>query len=113
MRCRVIKKHESSFPDPLILKEGEKVQIEHKKTEWSGWIWSISNSGNKGWVPESYLKIAENTAELVENYNATELNAEKGQLFQILKEVSDWVWVTSNKGKSGWIPKENVELIID
>jgi uncharacterized protein YgiM (DUF1202 family) len=113
MNCRVIKKHKSDLSDPLILKKGENVKIEHKKTKWHGWIWCISYNGNKGWVPESYLKIYDKIAEVLEDYNAIELTVKKGEIFKIKKEVNDWIWVTSDDGKFGWIPKENVEIFSD
>jgi uncharacterized protein YgiM (DUF1202 family) len=48
---------------------------------------------------------------LLEDYNATELSAVKGQIFQVEKEESGWVWVTSENGEYGWIPKENINII--
>jgi uncharacterized protein YgiM (DUF1202 family) len=108
---RIIKDYKSPFPDPLILKKGEKLHIEDKECEWSGWIWSITEDGNSGWIPNSYLKIKEQNAELLKDYNATELNATKGECYLIEDEESGWVWVSSDNGKYGWIPLENVEII--
>ena len=111
MRCRVIKNYTSAFPEPLILEKGEKLRIENKKSEWAGWSWCITEKGDKGWIPENYLKICNNNAELLEDYNATELSAVKGQIFQVEKEECGWVWVTSENGEYGWIPQDNIEII--
>ncbi|MFX0056744.1 MAG: SH3 domain-containing protein [Candidatus Hodarchaeota archaeon] len=109
--CRVIKDYKSPFPNPLILKRGEKLQIEDKESEWHGWIWSITKSGQSGWIPDNYLKISGNTAVLLKDYNATELTASVGEIYLIEDEESGWVWVTSENGKYGWIPLENVEIL--
>ncbi|MFW9770631.1 MAG: SH3 domain-containing protein [Promethearchaeota archaeon] len=109
--CRVIKEHKSSFPDPLILKKGEKLHVENKNSEWPGWIWSITKSEKSGWVPKSYLEIHGNKAIMLRDYDATELTASIGEEFLIEGKESGWAWVTSITGKFGWIPLENIEII--
>jgi len=111
MRCKVIKNYTSAFPEPLILKKGENLRVENKKSEWSGWIWSITEKGDKGWVPENHVKIHGNIVEIIKDYNATEITAVKGQIFQVEKEESEWVWVSSENGEFGWIPQKNIEII--
>jgi len=109
--CKVIKDYKTPFSNPLILKKGYKVQIEEKECEWPGWIWSITQDGKSGWIPENYLEIKGYNAELLKDYNATELNATIGEFFLIENEESGWLWVSSENGRSGWIPLENVEIL--
>jgi hypothetical protein len=110
--CKVITEYESPFPDPLKLHKGDLVQIVEKETEWKGWIWCISSNGKEGWVPESYLKIQNNQASLLMDYDATELSVKIGEIYVIEDEESGWFFVSSKKGRKGWIPKENVEILI-
>ncbi|MFX1496597.1 MAG: SH3 domain-containing protein [Promethearchaeota archaeon] len=109
--CRVVKNHTASFSVPLILKKGEKLRLETKDSEWPGWIWVINKSKKSGWVPKSYLKIHGNNAIMLKDYDATELTVSIGEEFLIELEESGWIWVTSENGKSGWIPLENIEKI--
>ena len=109
--CRIIKEHKSPFPDPLIVKKGEKLYIENKNSEWPGWIWSVSESKKSGWIPKNYLEIHGNKAFILRDYDATELTASIGEEFLIEYEESGWGWLTSKSGKSGWIPLENIEII--
>ncbi|MFX0032174.1 MAG: SH3 domain-containing protein [Candidatus Hodarchaeota archaeon] len=109
--CRVIKEYKTPFPDPIILKKGERVSIEDRECDWPGWVWAINKSTKSGWVPRSYIKIHKGYAEMAKDYNATELTASIGEEFLIEKEESGWVWVSSKMGKSGWIPLENIEII--
>ena len=53
MKLIIVKEHHSPFPNPIRLKKGELVHIEEKETEFKGWIWTITKSGEQGWTPNS------------------------------------------------------------
>jgi len=108
---RVIKEHTTDFADPLILKTGDLLMAERKKTDWPGWIWCTDKNGKGGWIPECYLKIEGNTGRMLRDYDATELTARPGDKLNVLDEESGWLWCLTEQGRKGWIPKENVELI--
>ena len=84
--CKVIAKYISAFPEPLLLKRGELLRVENKKSEWPGWVWCISNDGKKGWIPKSYLKLKGKQYIMIHDYDATELTVSKGQELIIEKE---------------------------
>lgn len=109
--CEVVSNYKTPFKDPLILKEGEILNIEKKETDYPGWIWCITKSGKKGWVPENYLVVDKDKAKLLQDYNATELDAYVGERLIIEKQESGWAWVRTSEGRSGWIPLENVRII--
>ena len=95
--CKVIVEYESPFPDPLKIRNGDQVQLTEKESEWPGWIWCINKKGKEGWVPRSYLKIQDNQATLLKDYDATELTAKVGENFVIMEEESGW-FLVSGKG---------------
>jgi hypothetical protein len=107
----VIKAHTTDFPNPLILKAGDILKTEPKKTEWPGWVWCTEKDGNSGWIPANYLEIENNTARMRCDYNATELTAQIGDILNVLDEESSWYWCVTPRGSKGWIPKDNVEPI--
>jgi hypothetical protein len=111
--CEVIKVHEPSTSDPLVIIKGEKLKFEEKKTEFQGWIWCINKNVKGGWVPRNYVKVVGKECEALENYDAIELSVSIGEKFIIEKEESGWFWVSNNEGKTGWVPIENVKLIED
>ena len=108
--CKVIVEYKTPFPEPLRIQKGDQVQITEKENDWSGWIWCITKDGKEGWIPESYLTIQEDIASLLQDYDATELNAIVGEEFVIEKEESGWFFVSGKKGRKGWIPIKNVEI---
>lgn len=110
--CKVIAEYKSPFPNPLKIRKGDQVQLIEKESEWPGWIWCISKNGKEGWIPKSYLKIQDNHANMVEDYDATELTAKVGEEFVIKEEESGWFLVSGKEGRKGWIPIKNVKIFI-
>jgi uncharacterized protein YgiM (DUF1202 family) len=109
-KCRAISDYRSAYPDPLKLKSGEVVTIEEKESEWKGWLWCKDENGKVGWIPENYIKRKGDMGKLLVNYDATELNVEKGEELEIIKEESVWLWCKNQNGNFGWIPKEKMNI---
>ncbi|MFW9773963.1 MAG: SH3 domain-containing protein [Candidatus Thorarchaeota archaeon] len=108
--CKVISNYKSPFPNPLIIKKGDKLQIIEKESEWSGWIWCISEKGAEGWVPINYLDIQGNSAQSLRDYDATELTVAVGEELLIEDQESGWIWASNKAGKKGWVPLDNVKI---
>lgn len=109
MKVKVIKEYHSEFPNPLILKKGDRVLIDHLRDKHAGWKF-CKTTHNEGWIPEAYLDINGNLGELNRDYDATELSVKEGQLLEVLYEESGWLWCKTEEGKSGWCPKEITEI---
>lgn len=111
-RGRVVKKYITPYPDPLIFNKDEIVVIDSNKTsEWDGWIWCTTEQKKSGWIPESYLRIENNEAVLLRDYDATELSVEIGTVLIILDTEAGWYWCKTDRGQSGWVPTENMKII--
>lgn len=110
-KCRVIEEYKSPYTDPLIMNKGEIVSIKEKDCEWSGWIWCTNTMGESRWVPENFLEIKGDKAEINRDYNATELSVKIGEELIIYEEEAEWYWVTNQQGRKGWVPIKNVKLI--
>lgn len=109
---RVIKSYITPYPDPLKLKKGDVIKIDRAKTsEWPGWIWGTTGKGKSVWFPQSYLRIENNEAVLLRDYDATELSVEIGVILLILDTEAGWYWCKTDSGKSGWVPAENLKII--
>ena len=107
--CKVVSDYKSPYIDPLKIRKGEILRIVNKESEWSGWVWCTNKKGKQRWVPRNYIDIQGNTGIMLQDYEATELNASIGEALEIEKEESGWVWVSNKEGKKGWIPLENIE----
>jgi hypothetical protein len=115
-RCRVVKAHRRTYPDPLVVKEGDELTLVEKDEDYPGWIWCTDKNEKSGWVPEEFLEIddesegEEKTDTINRDYTALELNAAEGEPLNILEEVAGWVFCKNREGEKGWVPSENVEL---
>lgn len=107
-KCRVSLAYETAYPDPLIIKTGEKLIVGQNDTQWPGWVWCTNQSGKSGWMPASYLDRTGNQGVARRDYDATELSASAGEELVVGYEESGWIWCTNRLGQSGWIPLDNV-----
>lgn len=108
-RCRVTSAYQAAYPDPLVIKTGERLQIGDRATDWPGWLWCTNESGKSGWVPEAYIEQHNRRGLARRDYDATELSAEVGEELVVGFEESGWLWCTNQAGQSGWIPADHVE----
>jgi Variant SH3 domain len=113
----VVKAYTSAYPNPLILRAGDtldfdpddKLNSERHKNQWPEWLWCTTQDGTKGWVPENYVRVEENTCVLLRDYNATELTVSEGEQLLVQFEESGWLWCRTARGLEGWVPKENIK----
>ena len=105
---RVIKPHTSKYPNPITFKKGEDLQVGKEDDMYPGWIWTITEDGNRGWAPIKILKINRSHARAEEDYSARELNTRHGEELRLLREMNAWYWVSNSKGDTGWVPESTV-----
>ncbi len=107
---RVIKAYQAAYPDPLIVKSGEKLIIGEKESEWPGWVWCTNARGKSGWVPKEYLESYGGFERARCDYDATELTVVAGERLSIHKIESGWAWCENEYHQSGWVPLEGIKM---
>lgn len=107
---RVAKAYTCSYPEPLVIKKGEKLEVAGKDTDYPGWIWSINSKGKGGWVPESYLDIEGETSIARRDYSALELTVKEGEVLAIIDEEGGWYLCRKDDNTVGWVPAERIEI---
>lgn len=113
IKFKVIEKHASEYPNPIVLSKGVTVSVGKKSDvngEWPNWVFcELLDGSNEGWVPEQILRFKGDFAVALEDYTAKELNAEVGEPLKVLRELNGWFWARkSSNGDEGWIPKDKV-----
>jgi hypothetical protein len=115
MEYIVIESHRTEFPNPLILKQGEKVIIGEKTSiNWPNWIFCIKLDGsNRGWVPKQIIMNCDNNhGSIIEDYSAKELDIEKGTIVEGIKELNGWLWLKNKRtNEIGWAPVEKLKKL--
>jgi len=129
----VTKSRVSQYPKPIVLEKGDRVTVgkeDDSNPAWKGWIWCISTGSTslttgplstgalaslgtiarEGWVPKQYITLTgENEGIALEDYDATEMNVEMGDIILAEKEVNGWAWGKNERtGQKGWVPLENL-----
>jgi len=110
----VIRSYESSSPDPIVLRKGERVilgQTYEGEENWPHWVFcSKPDRSQGGWVPEQIISRGIEDGVIKENYSAKELTMAENEVVQGLKELNGWVWCKRlNNHEIGWFPKDNLK----
>lgn len=110
---KVVREYKASYEKCIKVNKGDVLNIDRSKSidnDWPGWIWCTDSSGLGSWVPVKYIRIKSDTATVVDDYDATELNVTVGEKLMVYKEESGWYWCRNKSGQDGWVPVENVIL---
>ena len=107
--CRAIAAYRSPYSGPFVLHPGDPLTIGDRKSEWSGWLWCTDRRGESRWVPEAYVERRGDIGMALCDYDATELSVQVGEELLVDREESGWIWCTNRRGKSGWVPVENLD----
>jgi len=91
LMAKVLKKYEICYPNPLILKVGDRVKILKKVSypQWLDWYYCKAPDGSEGWISKNYLSNTADNAEIINPYNAIELDANPGDDMVLLFEDND------------------------
>ena len=113
IKAKVIKSHHSDVKISFKAERGEVISGEEKPTQWKGWLYCRNNAGVRGWVPKAFvtpIKDSTDKYQFNRDYNAFEINANKGEKVLIKETESEWALIENESGKVGWIPLENLEI---
>lgn len=101
----VVRPHVSNYPDPVRLRQGDRVTIGRRDPEHPGWVRVTDPAGRAGWAPEALLEHAgEHEATATEDYDATELDVLPGDELVVHRHMAGWLWVSDRTGRRGWVP---------
>jgi SH3-like domain-containing protein len=109
MKVRVISEHSTNYPYPVEFDQGDRVKLGRRDTEYEGWIRVTTHDGKEGWAPEQFLDaVSETDAIANRKYCARELTTKVGEHLIVRSETNGWLWVETEAGDEGWVPKETV-----
>ncbi|KXF82306.1 SH3 domain-containing protein [Enterovibrio coralii] len=110
----VIEQHVSEYPDPIVLRKGEVVELGDGDDEYPHWIFVTTESGSQGWAPEQFIEPqpCSQKGKLLDDYDALELNTVLGEQLTVLFELNDWYRVRRPTSEIGWVPVSTVEPLV-
>ena len=118
MRYVVTEGHRTEYPNPIQLKQGEKVILGKTSEEtvgetpydenWTGWVFCAKPDGsNEGWVPDQIIRREGEHEYAVEDYSARELDVDEGAIMQGIKEMNGWLLGECDR-ETGWVPLDKL-----
>ena len=124
----IIAPHTATYSEVIKAKAGDLLSVGNEDDQFPGWLLCTDSNGISSWVPKEFLKITgsplqavghegsnqitpsgvEGRAELLSDYDATELTVNVGETVIVYAEQSGWLWCQTVAGQWGWVPKECV-----
>ena len=109
-RVRVMSAFPPDFFDglaqpPLIMQKGDALTVEDDVSEeWPAFVLVTKRKGERGWVPEPYLRRQGKSAIATTGYDTTTLDPSEGEVLTVIDEdtESGWVWCRDKGGNRGW-----------
>jgi len=96
---------------PLVIKPGDSLRVEDEASEeWPAFVLVKNEKGERGWVPERYLRRQGNNAVALRGYDTTTLNPAVGEFLTVLEEDIEggWLWCRDKKGRIGWFAVDHL-----
>jgi hypothetical protein len=91
---------------PLILNPGDTVVVSDEKgsATWPAFVLVMKGDGERGWVPERYLRRNGRDAVAARRYDTTTLNPARDEILTVIESdvESGWLWCRDERGHVGW-----------
>lgn len=99
----------ASYPDPIKLSAGERIELDGRRDIWDGhvWLWAKNVFGKEGWIPDSLVSTGDYIVAR-EDYSAIELSCYVGEQLTVSRCLNGWAWCQNELGKRGWVPERNL-----
>jgi uncharacterized protein YgiM (DUF1202 family) len=91
--------------------KGEPLTVEDDLSdERPAFVLVTGGKGQKGWVPERYLRRRGKKSIATRGYDTTTLDPPKGEVLTVIEEdlESGWVWCRDQSGSVGWFPIDHL-----
>ena len=112
MRLQVIEAWAPADRKPLILREGDRVTVGHRDTEWTTYRWCTGKDGTSGWVPLDYLVIDEyGNGTVTVDYSTEELHVKVDDVVAGYQTAGSWTWCVADDGAAGWVPNRSLSRL--
>ncbi len=93
--------------DPLIIRPGDGVSVLPDRSQtWPTFVLVSTPRGERGWVPERFLRREGNHARVQQSYNTKCLTPSVGEILELVEAdvESGWLWCRNREGETGWFP---------
>jgi hypothetical protein len=98
----------------IRIHEGDSVSVGHRNQQHPAFVWSATEDGHHGWVPEDYIEaLSGHDAVARHDYDSTHLTVVEGETLEALEQVGDYLLCRNAAGTEGWVPESCVEKVVE
>jgi hypothetical protein len=94
----------------IRVRAGDSISVGHRNQQHPAFVWSATEDGHHGWVPEEYIAVVEGRDGVARrDYDSTHLTVVTGEHLEVLEQVGDYLLCRNGSGVHGWVPLSCVE----
>jgi hypothetical protein len=98
----------------ICIHEGDSLAVGHRNQQHPAFVWSATEDGHHGWVPEDYIEtVSGRDAVARRDYDSTHLTVVEGETLEVLEQVGDYLLCRNTAGAEGWVPEACAEAIVE
>ena len=90
----------------IRIREGDSLSVGHRNQQHPAFVWSATEDGHHGWVPEEYIVMTRGRDAVARrDYDSTHLTVVTGETLEVVEQVGDYLLCRNAGGVAGWVPE--------
>jgi hypothetical protein len=88
----------------IRVREGDSLAVGHRNQQHPEFVWSATEDGHHGWVPEDFLEMTgQRSAVARRAYDSSHLTVVANEELTVLEQVGDYLLCRTAAGVEGWV----------
>jgi hypothetical protein len=88
----------------IRMQTGDSLAVGHRNQQHPEFVWSATEDGHHGWVPEDYLEMTgAHSAVARRDYDSTHLTVVADEYLTVLDQVGGYLLCRTTAGVVGWV----------
>jgi len=98
----------------IRIRRGDSLAVGHRNQQHPAFVWSATEDGHHGWVPEDYIEVVGGRDAVARrDYDSTHLTVSSGERLEAIEQVGDYLLCRNTVGVEGWVPEACVEETVE
>lgn len=98
----------------IRFRTGDSLAVGHRNQQHPAFVWSATEDGHHGWVPEDYIEVVGGRDAVARrDYDSTHLTVSSGERLEAVEQVGDYLLCRNAAGVEGWVPEACVDETVE